>query len=462
VAPAVTAPKRALPVFWKTGVLVAVCAGLVAYVVLVERKRPETTEAPKEKVFTLDKAKVKELELAPMGSPAVRLRREGPSSWRMTAPLAVAADAGEAEAVVSGLESLEVQEVVTETPAKLGEYGLDPPKTTVSAVVEGQGQPLKLMLGEKTPDGGAVYAKDPARARVFTVPAYTESTFGKKAFDFRDRDLLHVKRDDVQTLEVQGPEGAYALARSDAGEWAFTRPLKTRAGRWSVDGLLGTLEALRMQSVAAEETRDLKPFGLDKPARTVTLGLAGGGTKTLQVGSGAGEKTFHAREAGASLVAVVPGAVVEDLAKGMGELRAKRLLDLSTYEVDALTLESGGGRRAYARSTTRDKDGVDVYKWKRTEPDPKDIETNKVQDALFQVGAVEVAEFLDKPQPPAAYGCDQPALKATLRTGPGKPESWFEVCRKDGAAYGRRSGDDAVLKLDAKKADELLGAFKAI
>ena len=455
-------PARALPVFWKTYVVVAVCAALVAYVFLVERKRPDTAEAPKEKVFTFDKPKVKALELAPVGSPLVRLAREDAGAWRMTAPLAVAADPGEAEAVVSGLESLEVQEVVTETPGKLGEYGLDPPKTTVTAMVDGQPQPLKLMLGEKTPDGAAVYAKVPARPRVFTVPAYTEATFSKKAFDFRDRDVLHVKRDDVQTLEVQGPEGTYALARSGSGEWGFTRPLKTRAGRWSVDGLLGTLEGLRMESVAAEDAKELKPFGLDKPARTVTLGLTGGGTKTLQVGSGAGAKSYHAREARSGLVAVVPGALIEDLAKGMGELRAKRLLDISTYEVDALTLESGGGRRAYARSTIRDKDGVDVYKWKRTEPDPKDIETNKVQDALFQVGAVEIAEFLDKPAPPATYGCDQPALKATLRTGPGKPESWFEVCRKDGAAYGRRSGDDAVFKLDAKKADELLGAFKSI
>jgi Domain of unknown function (DUF4340) len=266
----------------------------------------------------------------------------------------------------------------------------------------------------------------------------------------------------VKTLEVQGPEGAYALTRDDKGDWAFTRPLKTRAGRWSVDGLLGTLEGLRMESVAGEEVRDLKPFGLDKPARAVTLGLADGGTRTLQIGSSPAEKKYHAREAGSSLVAVVPGAVVDDLAKGMGELRAKRLLDVSTYDVDGFVLEADGGRRVYARSSVRDKDGIDVYKWKRTEPDGKDLDTNKVQDALFQVGAVEVTEFVDKPQAPAAYGCDKPALKATFRLGPGKPEAWFEVCRKDGAVYARRAGDDAVLKVDPKKAEELLKAFKEI
>jgi hypothetical protein len=161
-------------------------------------------------------------------------------------------------------------------------------------------------------------------------------------------------------------------------------------------------------------------------------------------------------------VAVVPGAVVDDLAKGMAELRAKRLLEVSTYDVDGFTVELEGGRKVYARSSAKDKDGIDVYKWKRAQPDGKEIDTNKVQDALFQVGAVEAAEFLDKPADLAAYGCDKPVLKATLRLGPGKPEAWFEVCRKDAAAYGRRSEDDAVLKLDPQKAEELLKAFKEI
>lgn len=456
------APALTKPAFWKTYVVVGVCAGLLAYVFLVERKREDKPEAPKEKVFALDKSKVKELDLAPAGGPGVHLARAEGDAWRLTAPTAVAADGGEADALVTSLEGLEVQEVVTETPGPLKEYGLDPPKTTVSVLLQGASEPLKLMLGEKTPDGAALYAKVPSRARVFTVPSYTEASFNKKPFDLRDRDVLHVKRDAVKTLEVQGPEGSYALSRDEKGDWIFTRPLRTRAGRWAVDGLLGTLEGLRMESIAAEQAGDMKPFGLDKPVRVVTLGLADGGTKALQIGGSAGEKKYNAREAGSGLVAVVPGALVDDLAKGMGGLRAQRLLDISTYDVDAMTVEAEGGRRVYARSTVRDKDGIDTYKWKRTAPDGKDLDTNKVQDALFQVGAVEVLEFVDKPQAPEAYGCARPALKATLRLGAGKPESWFEVCRKDALVYARRAGDDAVLKLDAKKAEELLQAFKQI
>jgi hypothetical protein len=80
-----------------------------------------------------------------------------------------------------------------------------------------------------------------------------ESSFDKKPFDLRDRDILHLKRDDVRALELAGEGASYALAKDDKGEWAFTKPLATRAGRWSVDGLLGTVENLRMESVASED-----------------------------------------------------------------------------------------------------------------------------------------------------------------------------------------------------------------
>jgi hypothetical protein len=295
------------------------------------------------------------------------------------------------------------------------------------------------------------------------VAAYQEASLTKKPFDLRDRDLLKVKRDAVRTLEIAGPEGeAYALSRDDKGEWVFTRPLATRAGRWAVDGLLGTLESLRMESVAAEDAKDLKPFGLVKPARSVTVGLADGTTKTLQIGSSPSDKKYHAREAGTTLVAVIPGALVDDLAKGMKELRQKRLGDIATYDVEGIELEESGKKAVLARSTAKDKDGVETQTWKRTAPAAKDLDRGKVDDALFKLSGLEVQEFLDKPQAPASYGLDAPAATVTLKLGAGKPLIVLVFGRKDGTAYSRRPGDAAVLKLDAAKVDEALKALREL
>jgi hypothetical protein len=477
-----------LPEFWKTGAALLVLAGVVSYIWFVERKHEPKPEGEREKVTVLavDKAKAKEISLATATGEAIRLVKEG-SAWKVAAPFASPADTSAVESILTSLEKLEADEVVVEKAASLAEYGLDKPSRTVTALVEGAKDPLTVQFGSKSPDGSSVYARTGSAPKVYLVASWVEGSFDKKPFDLRDRDLLHVKRDDVRTLEVGGPEGSYTLSRTDAGEWAFTKPVATRAGRWSVDGLLGTIENLRMESVAAEAATDVKPFGLEKPARSVSLVLKDGSTRALEIGAALpepasspspspspspakkGEKPkppekpkptkYYARQRGTGLVAVVPATLADDLAKGMGELRAKRLLEVATYETEGFEVVAAGAKKTYAKSTTKDKDGLDKTQWKRTAPDAKDLETTKVEDALFKMGGVEVSEFVDEPQPLAAYGLDAPVLKVTVKA---KGESWIEVGKKDGAVYARRGNDAAILKLDPTKAEELLKAFSEL
>ena len=122
-----------------------------------------------------------------------------------------------------------------------------------------------------------------------------------------------------------------------------------------------------------------------------------------------------------------------------------------------------GVTRKYERSSSKDKDGVDQYKWKRTAPDAKDLDTNAVQDALFGLGGAEATEFIDKPAGLETYGLLPPALKVTLTyEGGNRPPVWMEIGKKDGAAYARRVGDTSVLKLDSAKADEILKSFSGL
>lgn len=448
--------------FIRTAIALGVAGGLGAYIYLVEMKKPaDKDEKKKEKVFALDKAKAKELQLQPAGGEPVTAQKDG-ASWRLTAPMQAPADGGEVDSLISSLENLEIDEVVVDQATDLKQFGLDPPKNAVSVVEEGAAQPLELLIGDKTPDGAALYAKTPDKPRVFTIASWQEASFNKKPFDLRDRDLLKVKRDAVKALEVTGKDGGYALERSDKGEWSFTRPLRTLAGRWSVEGLLGTLESLRMESVADEKATDLKKYGLDKPQRRVKLTLSDGGYKILEIGNAAGEKKFHAREASSSLVAVIAGAVVDDLAKGMKELRAKRVADVSSFDVEGVEFETGGKKTVLVRSAAKDKDGVEQQSWKKTAPEAKDLDKAKVEDALFKITGLEVQEFIDEPRAMAAYGLDAPVAKITLKLAGGKPAVTFEIGNKDGGDYSRRPGDDAVLKLDTAKVEEALKAFKEL
>jgi hypothetical protein len=450
-----------MQVFWRTYVAVAVLVGLGAYIYFVERKRPASDEKPKEKVFAVKRDKVKELAIAPAQGDFIRLVRQK-DGWRMVAPQNVVAATSEVDSLLSSIETMEIDETVLETAENLADFGLDKPKVAVEVLIEGASEPAKLLIGKKTPGDSALYAKRPTDARVFTIASYLENTFNKTPFDLRDRDLLHVKRDEIKTLAIDGPEGQCSLKRKGEDAWIFTAPLKTLAGRWSVDSLIGTLEYLRLDSVAAESASNLAPFGLDRPQRKVTIGLAEGASKTLEIGDKTKDDKYYAREASAALVGVIPRTLIEDLEKGMGELRAKRLLDVSAYDVEGFDLESGGKKSVYARSTGKDKDGIDSHKWKRSKPDEKDIETNTVQDVLFKIGGVDVQEFIDAPGPLADYGLDKPALKVTLRHVAPKPTVWFELGKKGDDVFGRRPDDAAILKLDKTKAQELIDGFKGL
>jgi hypothetical protein len=467
--------------FWKTGLLVVALAALGSWIWFVERKQEPKKEGEREKVtlVAIDKTKAREIALSAAGE-SIKLMKDQ-AAWKLTAPFAAPADTSSVESILGSLEKLEADEMLADGVTDFAQYGLDQPSRQVSAAVEGAAAPLAVDFGAKSPDGGSVYARKPGEAKVYLVASWVESSFDKKPFDLRDRDLLHVKRDDVRSLEVAGPEGGFALARTDAGEWAFTKPVATRAGRWSVDGLIGTVENLRMDSVAGESVSDAKEiarYGLAKPSRSVTLVTKDGATRTLEIGAPApdpsatpaptpspspGQKPekpkptkYYARQAGTGLVAVVPAALADDLAKGMGELRAKRLAEVATYETEGFEVTAGGVTKSYAKSTTKGKDGLDQTQWKRTKPDSKDLDSTKVEDALFKIGGIDVSEFIDLPKAASDYGLDAPALKITIKA---KAESWVELGKKDAAFYARRSGDAAVLRLDATKAEELLKAF---
>ena len=448
--------------FVKTYVVLAVAVGLGAYAYFVESKKEPPSDKPKEKVFVFDKKKAREVSLQPAEGEAVRVTRQG-EAWTLLMPAAVPADGPEMETLLTSLEGLESDEVVVENPTDLAQFGLAPPRMTVAVTLEGTAEPLKLELGERTPDSRGLYARVPAKPRVFLIPSYMDGSFQKKPFDLRDRSVLHVKRDDIQKLDVAGPEGEYTIARAEKGdEWTITRPLQTLAGRWSVDSLLGVLESLRMESVVEEEAKDLKPYGLDKPARVVTLTLKDGGTRRLEVGKETADKKYHVRDASNSRVVLVAPALVEDLGKGLAERRAKRLLEVATYEVVGMEVEADGGKRVYDRSSQKGKDGVDSYKWKRTRARRQGAGDEQGAGRAVRAGRHGGPGVRGRAGEPKTYGLDAPALKASFKYEGARPAATFELGQKDGAFYARRAGDTAVLKLDPAKGAELLKSFKEL
>ena len=91
-----------------------------------------------------------------------------------------------------------------EQATDLKQYGLDPARIEVTFRFAAKDQ--KLLIGQKTPTGGDLYAKVPDKPRVFLVAAHLESTFNKSPFDLRDKTALKSIARSPTALESESAE----------------------------------------------------------------------------------------------------------------------------------------------------------------------------------------------------------------------------------------------------------------
>lgn len=457
--------------FGRTLGAVVVAAGLFSYIYFVESKKDpaapdaEAPRTPREKIFTgFDKLKAKSLTLRRPDGEMVHAEKSG-EVWNLLSPFQATADAGEIGMILDALQSLENEEVVAEGAFDPASYGLDEPRIWVSVTIEGAAAPFEFELGDSVPAASGLFARVPGRPRVFTVSSTLENTLVKSAFDLRDRTLVRMKKDDLLWFEAaEKGKVAFRLDRAAAtDEWRISAPLATRAARWTVDSFLGLVENLKMESIVTEgaAAKDLAQYGLGPAARKLVLGLGADRTAVIEIGRKTDENRYFAREGSAALVATISAALVDDLDKGLKNLRASRLLDVAAYEVAGFDVTSAGVTKTFTKATTKSADGLDVVSWKATAP-VKDAPPDKTSDALFSIGGLDAAEFLDRPGAPSLYGLDAPALRVTLRFDGEKKEDWFEVGLKGDAAFARRRDDSAVLKLDKAKTEALIRSFTVL
>ena len=139
-----------------------------------------------------------------------------------------------------------------EKPADLAQYGLRPPRIDVSFKVKGQAAEKRILLGDKTPTGGDLYAKLPDSPRVFLVSSFLESTFNKDPFSLRDKTILKVDRDKADGFEASAGTTTLEFAKNGS-DWTIVKPIAARADFGAVEGAIERLASANMQGITADE-----------------------------------------------------------------------------------------------------------------------------------------------------------------------------------------------------------------
>jgi hypothetical protein len=302
-----------------------------------------------------------------------------------------------------------------------------------------------------------LYAKLGSEARVFTIPAYLESTFNRSTFELRDKTILRFERDKADTLEIVTASHTARMVKQDA-EWKLTQPVEARADYGTVEGLIGRLASGQMKALTATEAADLAQYGLEKPATTVRLG-SGSAMATLAVGKEAGEGELYARDLSRPIVFTVESSLVEDLTKGPGEFRRKDLFEFRPFNATKLEIVRGGETLAFEKVKPPADAQDQTEKWRQTAPSARDVDTAKMDALLSAISNLRAQSFVDTT---AKTGLDRPELTVTASFDEGKQQEKVAFGKSGSDVFAARSGEPGAARVDTTEYENAIKALEGI
>ena len=447
--------------FRSTIALVVVLGGLGAYIYFVTAKLPEGGapggDAKKDKVFAaLQADKIEEVKVSTAAGEATTLKKEG-SGWKITQPSDLAASESEVSGLTSALGQVEITRVIDENPSNLNDYGLSNPRVEIDFKAAGDKEYRKLLIGEKTPTGGDLFAKRNDEKKVFLIAASNDTSFNRTTFDLRDKTLLKFERDKVDALDISAGGKTLAIAKN-GGEWKLSRPVQTSADFGSVEGLVGRLQTVQMKSIAADNATpaDLKKYGFDKPEATVTLGL-GSARATLLFGGKAADNTVYARDASKPSVVTVESALLDDIKKGADDYRRKDVFQFRPFNATHIEITRNGQSITLERTKGQGNNAPDT--WKRVTPAAGDLDKEKSDNLLGKLSNIRAASFVDST---AKTGLDKPAMTVVVRFDDGKKEDRATFGQVGNDVYVARPGEPGAAKIDKADFDDVMKTLDEI
>lgn len=430
--------------------LLLVLMGLGAYIYFVTWKLPTDARPKQDKVFaSVQSDQIDQLQVKAESGETTTLKKDA-GSWTLVAPIATAASDSDVTTITSAITALEIERVVDETPTNLTDYGLDMPRLEVDFKADGGKTSGRLIVGRKTPTGASMYARRNDEQRVFLIAEYQNTSFNKSTFDLRDKSVIKIDRTAVDGLEVVSASGRPLQLTKTGGDWKLIKPLEARADTGMVESLVGRVETARMKSVAAENATpaELRKFGLDRPAATVSVHL-GSAQATLALGGQAGPDTIYARDTSKSVVVTVESALAEDAKKSADDYRRKDVFEFRAFNATRVEFTRNSQKIAFERVRSKSDDPADG--WRRVAPSEAEADRSKVESLLAGLADMRATTFAPST---ARTGLDAPALTVLVTFEDGKKEERVSFGKSGADVYVRVPGQPGAARIDAEKFTE--------
>ncbi len=341
----------------------------------------------------------------------VRLERQEKGKWRITEPVEVAADSGKVSDLLRSLTQDQIQGF-PDKPASLKMVGLDPPRGEIRLTLDG-GTEATLLLGEREKkEKGGVYARRSGEEQVLVLKETFLTEIPKQVTDLRDRTLLALDREKVDTIELETPKGRTVLSKAE-DTWGIKEPEEASADQRMINDLLWDLTTTRVKEFVDDDAKTLKPYGLDAPPVTVRLlDPQGKPLSTLTLARASNDEGAYVRVGDSRAVTLVEARLYERLDKGPFDFRLRQLLSFETWDVGKMELSRNGQEILLEKR----KD-----EWELKKPKQVKAKYSAVIDLLNEIKNLKWQKVIAKgPTDLSFYGLDKPVATFTLTKTDGK------------------------------------------
>ena len=433
---------------WKNLAIVAVLfVGLGTFVYFYEieggKKREEAAEKAK-KLFQFEKEEVNSIFLARNeGSIALEKENDG---WKLVAPIKAKADETAVDSLASELSSIQVERSLEPVTVDWKDYGLENPNLKITVGLEDERR-LDLELGDKDFNQASVFGRISHGAKVLVLPGSLYTTADKQLFDFRDKTVLEVDREQVREVQIRGKRKTYRLQK-EGEDWSIRKPIQARADRSEIRSLLSDLEFAKVEEFVERGAGKLKTYGLNVPSTRVDLYLGDNRSrKTLLIGKQVGAQ-FYAKDDSGEDIFEIKEDLVEKFNLDLSKLRDRKMARFERDEVKRVEVKLSDREFEFSRDTED--------QWRLQSPAGHEDKAVLEYKLFWPLEDLEGKEIIDRANlDDPKYGFSEPSAEVKVVK---KDDQVFEVVlgKTEGeVVFGKAAADPTLYKVDKKVLEDL-------
>jgi hypothetical protein len=247
----------------------------------------------------------------------------------------------------------------------------------------------------------------------------------------------------IQQITVKKKDGSQISLKRESGKWQIVEPQAYPADQDAVSSVMSALAPLNADSVVEEKAADIAKYGLNAPSLTVSLGLSGGKTDTIEFGDEAPAGSLvYAQHGTDPKVFALASSTKSSFDKSVNDLRDKRLLTFNTDKLTSVELDAKKGPVTFAKNNQGDWQIVKPSVWRADSFQVEEL-IRKLQDARMDLsGSTD-----DQKKAAASYASAQPL--ATVKVTDASGAQSLDVKKVNADYYAKSSVVSGIYKVSS-------------